>query len=575
MATGGLVACWARRDVVAHARWPTEEASMKEAREDSTVLRLVQSEERPAPRRVGRYDICFELAAGGMATIYLARVDGPGGFRKLVALKCIHPHLVRQSGFVEMFLDEARLASRIAHPNVCSVFDFGFADSAYYIAMELLTGEMVGRLCRMVEQHPALSPLPAHAGFCARIIADAAEGLHAAHELRGDDGQPLQVVHRDVSPQNLIVTYDGAVKVMDFGIARAVGQLHLTSTGTVRGKFPYMAPEQIEQAAVDRRADVWSLGVVLWELLTGKRLFHREREVDTMRAVLSAPIPAPSSVRAGIPRVLDAVALRALSRNPAHRFTTARELVLALEQPALHLPSQGALGEWLQQLFPDLHARRLELLDQARQLTESSVPKVSRALSEITVDTHRHTEPRAALEAVLSKPARNRRMLIAAGASATLLLGGTALSRYAFSGSDGSAAGKPVAAASASASTPPPSRARAVATAVPATPSPTLPNEAPASAALPRASSAAEPERPTRHSARRALGEGLVNVATPGGWADVIIAGRHHGRTPLQLELPEGRRTLILKPFGKGSVRRTVTIRHGRLTRVVVPVGER
>ena len=537
---------------------------MKEAREDSTVLRLVETD-RPAPRRIGRYDICFELAAGGMATIYLARMDGPGGFRKLVALKCIHPHLVKQSGFVEMFLDEARLASRVGHPNVCSVFDFGFADSTYYIAMEMLVGEMVGRLCRMVEQHPALSPLPAHAGFCARIIADAAEGLHAAHELRGDDGQPLQVVHRDVSPQNLIVTYDGAVKVMDFGIARAVDQLHLTRTGTVRGKFPYMAPEQIEQATVDRRADVWSLGVVLWELLTGKRLFHREREVDTMRAVLSAPIPAPSSVRPGIPRAIDAVALHALARNPAHRFASARELVLALEQPSLHLPSQGALGEWLQQLFPDLHARRLELLDQARQMAESSVPKVSRALSEITVDTHRHTEPRA-LDSDPVKPAPRRRMLIAAGVSSALLLGGAWLARS----TDSPSAAPVVTRAKPAVRSP----ARPAPTAVPPAAPIALPNLPSPAPAIP----AAETRGEARHAAsgtRRALGQGLVNVATPGGWADVIIAGRHHGRTPLQLELPEGRRTLILKPFGKGSIRRSVLIRKSRPLRVVVPVQAR
>ncbi|HMI92720.1 MAG TPA: protein kinase [Polyangiales bacterium] len=548
---------------------------MKEAREDSIVLRLVQPD-RPAPRRVGRYDICFELAAGGMATIYLARVDGPGGFRKLVALKCIHPHLVRQAGFVEMFLDEARLASRISHPNVCSVFDFGFADSTYYIAMEMLVGEMAGRVCRVVEQHPTLSPLPAHAGYCGRIIADAAEGLHAAHELRGDDGQPLQVVHRDVSPQNLIVTYDGAVKVMDFGIARALDQLHLTRTGTVRGKFPYMAPEQLEQGVVDRRADVWSLGVVLWELLTGKQLFHREREVDTMRAVLSAPIPAPSSIRPGIPRAFDEIALRALARNPSRRFATARELVLALERPALHLPSQGALGEWLQQLFPDLHARRLELLDQARQMAETSVPRVSRALSEITVDTHRHTEPRAALDAAVGRPARNRRMLLlAASAASVLLLAGALWARLAQPSDPAEDTPASTTASRAPTAVPAASKPVAqrapldpVATGMPVTGTPVLPAGSPAAEAV-RAEHAGETRAP---AARRALGQGLVNVATPGGWADVIVAGRHHGRTPLQLELPEGRRTLILKPFGKGSVRRPVLVRRNRPTRVVVPV---
>jgi eukaryotic-like serine/threonine-protein kinase len=340
----------------------------------------------------------------------------------------------------------------------------------------------------------------------------------------------------------------------------------------VRGKFPYMAPEQIEQAAVDRRADVWSLGVVLWELLTGKRLFHREREVDTMRAVLSAPIPTPSSVRPGIPRALDVIALRALARNPARRYESARELVLALESPALHLPSQGALGEWLQQLFPDLHARRLELLDQARQMAESSVPRVSRALSEITVDTHRHTEPRAALEAVVLRPRNRRRLLIAASSAAALLLAGGALySRLARPDDEALRADSAAVPSQTPTAVPPSTKPTALSgePTAPVAPAPALPASPAAEAEGQRAPDGRAPV------ARRALGQGLVNVATPGGWADVIVAGRHHGRTPLQLELAEGRRTLILKPFGKGAVRRSVLIRRNRATRVVVPVQAR
>jgi serine/threonine-protein kinase len=560
-----------------------------EAREDSSILHLV----RPTPRRIGRYDICFEIAAGGMATIYLARVEGPGGFKKLVALKCIHPHLVRQAGFVEMFLDEARLASRISHPNVCSVFDFGFADSTYYIAMEFLVGETVGRLCRLSQQHPEASPMPLHAGYAARVIADAAEGLHAAHMLYGDDGQLLNVVHRDVSPQNVMVTYDGAVKITDFGIARTVDQLHLTRTGTVRGKFPYMAPEQVEQGPIDHRADVWSLGVVFWELLTGAQLFHREREVDSIRAVLQAPIPAPSAARPGVPREFDEIVMHALQRDPARRFATARDLSLAIENVRGRREAtvgHGMLAAWLRQLFPDLYARRLELVDQARQMDEGSVPRISRALSEPTVDTRRVIElPKDTGSMPAPAPWRRR-----AAIASLLALVAAAVAygvwppreadeqRVAREPSKVGVAADPdhevaarehprAGAAAPSAAGDAPLAATAVAEAgardrSDGAPEETTPPSPTSEQVLTAGPDSSEP-------ARRAAGRGFVNVATPGGWADVFAAGKRQGRTPLQLEIRSGRRTLVLRPFGKGKpIRRVVLVRRNQLTRVVVPI---
>jgi serine/threonine protein kinase len=607
---------------------------MSTAREDSSLLTLV----KPAPHRIGRYEICFELAAGGMATIYLARVEGPFDFKKLVALKCIHPHLVRQAGFVEMFLDEARLASRIGHPNVCTVFDFGFADSTYYIAMEFLVGETVGRLCRLSEQHKQLVPMPACAGYMARIVADAALGLHAAHELHGDDGAFLGLIHRDVSPQNIMVTYDGAVKVMDFGIAKTVDQLHLTRTGTVRGKFPYMAPEQVEQGELDRRTDVWSLGVVLWELLTGARLFHREREVDSIRAVLEAPIPAPSSLRPGVPKELDEVTLRALQRDPARRFASAHELALALEAGRGRrdaTASSGALGEWLRATFPDLYARRLELVDQARQMDDGTVPRISRALSEPTLSTRPLPEPHATGAHGGARWKRPR--WLALGASVLLTLGaGVWLAARHTPREQGRSRNAP---AWADSPTPLGTQARAPGTAPPgkeaavqtnahvgapastlvtaqnsalaATPTTELGaarNPAPASTRAARiivsqsdvASSSATsrgtiatphrtasapsqqapleptPAEPSPQSTSpgvsHSLGLGVVNVATPGGWADVFVGNRHRGRTPLQLELPQGRRSLTLRPFGGKPVKREVLVRPNQVTRLVVPV---
>lgn len=543
------------------------------AREDSALLSIV----RPAPRRIGRYDICFELAAGGMATIYLARIEGPGGFKKLCALKCIHPHLVRQASFVEMFLDEARFASRIHHPNVCSVFDFGFADGSYYIAMEFVVGETVSRLCRLAEQHPELLPLPAHAGLVGRIIADAAEGLHAAHECPGDDGQPLNAVHRDVSPQNVMVTYDGAVKVMDFGIARTVDQLHLTRTGTVRGKFPYMAPEQVEQGTIDRRADIWSLGVLYWELLTGKRLFHREREVDTIRAVLSAEIAPPSLVRPGVPREIDEIVLHALARDPRRRFATARDLAQAIEGIRGRRESvvgPGVLGAHLRQLFPDLHARRLELCDQARQMNEGSVPRISRALSEPTVDTRRMVESPLELEAAPRRGLRRAGYAIAALAAAALLIFAERAWLREPQPSVAAEQATPAQPVQPKAAEPHPAvpDRDALARIAEATEATSETDAVPAEGEAAEAAGTATRTVPEREHARRVHGRGFVNVATPGGWADVYVNSRHRGKTPLQLSLPEGRRTVVLRPFGGKPVRRSVLVRRDQLTRLVVSV---
>ena len=198
-----------------------------------------------APSKIGRYELCFELASGGMASVHLARVEGNPGFEKLVALKRIHPHLACEPEYIEMFLDEARIASRITHSNVCSVFDFGEADGEYFIAMEYLVGEPLSRVHRRVLADLDQRSSPLLPMRMARIIAQACEGLHAAHELADGDGESLHVVHRDVSAENLFVTYDGATQVVDFGIAHARQRVHHTEAGQVKGTFPYMAPEQI------------------------------------------------------------------------------------------------------------------------------------------------------------------------------------------------------------------------------------------------------------------------------------------------------------------------------------------
>jgi serine/threonine-protein kinase len=332
---------------------------------------------------VDRYQPCFELASGGMATVYLARVTARAGFDRFVALKRIHPHLLKEPGFVEMFLDEARVASCIVHPNVCSVFDYEAQGDRHYIAMEYLMGEPLSRVSHaMQERAGALSDERA-CSLIARIIADACEGLHAAHELRDSEGGALNVVHRDVSPQNLFLTYDGAVKVVDFGLVRTAHCIHKTKTGIVKGKFAYLAPETLANKPLDRRADIWALGVVLWELITQRRLFQRDNEADTILAVATQAIEPPSVVRPGVPVALDKIVQKALARDPAERYATARDLGREL----IRFIHQGAepvglsdLAEWMNALFPGGRARKLQLQELAGQLG-SDLPTITVACS--------------------------------------------------------------------------------------------------------------------------------------------------------------------------------------------------
>lgn len=317
-------------------------------------------------QRLGRYTLLRELATGGMASVHLAQLVGDGGVRRLVALKRIHPHLGRDPAFCAMFLDEARIASRIHHPNVCQIFEYGEHEGVPFLVMELLVGEP---LQRILERATGLEVAPA---LMATIVAEAADGLHAAHELKSESGEPMHVVHRDVSPQNVFVTYEGTIKVVDFGIAQAVGKTHHTETGTVKGKFAYMAPEQIAGEPLDRRADVWSLGVVLWEVLARRRLFRRPSPSETIRAVETDAIPPPSTHGRGVSPALDAIALRALARDREQRYESARALSSAIRAAIV---SEGGpvdratLASWLEGVFPD----RLPI-EQAGRAAPSSEP---------------------------------------------------------------------------------------------------------------------------------------------------------------------------------------------------------
>lgn len=281
-----------------------------------------------AGRRLGRYQLRYEVARGGMAAVFLAQLSSSAGFEKWVAIKTIHPHVASDARFVKMFLDEARLAARIDHPNVATVFDFGEDSGVYYLAMEYLHGEPLSEVARAAWRGGSF-PIAA----AAKIIAETARGLHAAHELRAVDGGLAGVVHRDVSPQNIFVLFNGVSKIVDFGIARSNEQRgDITGTGEIKGKLAYMSPEQMSQGFVDRRTDVWALGVVLWELLAGRRLFKRDTDARTMMAVINDPIPSIETLRADCPDGLREIVHTALQRAPNGRYSDAARMAHALER---------------------------------------------------------------------------------------------------------------------------------------------------------------------------------------------------------------------------------------------------
>jgi len=275
---------------------------------------------------LGKYRLIAELGHGGMAEVFLAVVRGPAGFNKLVVIKQIRPQLAEDPEFLGMFLDEARLAARLSHPNVVQTNEVGQEGERYFIAMEYLEGQPLNRVIHRLQKSGGL-PTAMHV----KVIIDALAGLHHAHELADYDGTPLSVVHRDVTPHNIFVTYDGQVKVVDFGIAKALNSSSETRTGVLKGKVAYMAPEQARGERVDRRADLFSVGIVLWEAATGKRLWKGVPDITILQRLLAGEIPAPRSANPEVPETLDAIIQKALAHQREDRYETAAELALDLE----------------------------------------------------------------------------------------------------------------------------------------------------------------------------------------------------------------------------------------------------
>ncbi len=321
------------------------------------------------PRRFGKYTLLRRLAVGGMAELYLALQKSVAGFEKLIVVKRVLPHLAVDETFVEMLLAEARIAATLTHPNIAQVYDVGVAEGDYFIAMEHVHGEDLRSIVRQMRQKSVRSfPLE----HTLAIVMGCCKGLAYAHDRRDLDGEPLEIVHRDISPQNVLVTFTGDVKVVDFGIAKA-RSANEEEEGQLKGKVPYMSPEQAQGLPLDSRSDLFSLGVMLFELCTGKRLFKGANEQETLQRIVGGNYPQPRDINPNLSPRLEAIILRALTVDRDQRYPDAREMLADLEsyiRDERLAVSALSLGEWMQDLFDDKLAQQKQMLQEGRQLAE-------------------------------------------------------------------------------------------------------------------------------------------------------------------------------------------------------------
>jgi len=341
------------------------------------------------PTRLGKYEIVSPLAAGGMARIYIARTTGIGSFERHVVLKLITPERANESVAVQMFLDEARLAASLNHQNVAQVFEVGEDGGIHYLAMEYVHGQDLRALLARAGGQGTRVPID----LALTVVAGAAAGLHHAHERRGPDGTPLGIVHRDVSPSNIMIGYDGSVKLLDFGIAKAAARSVETQAGIIKGKFAYMAPEQCRGRDVDPRSDVFSLGIILYEVTTQHRCFRADSDFDTMHRIVTGDVVRPSRLIQGYPQALEAIVMKALAVDAAQRYQSAGHLLEALEAYAVNgrmSLSTMALGRFMREMFGDQPepwltntARMASLVPQKEStISSTNAPSGRQALTE-------------------------------------------------------------------------------------------------------------------------------------------------------------------------------------------------
>jgi len=580
------------------------------------------------PAILQRYKVIRRIAMGGMAEVFLAELSGAGGFKKQVAIKRILPQFAQEPRFVEMFLDEARLAALFHHPSLVQIYELGELDGTLCMVMEYVRGASLAELSRRAVI--AGQPVPS-VPVAARIIQQAAEGLDYAHEFQDPEtGAPLGLVHRDVSPQNILVAREGIAKVMDFGIAKAVGNLHHTNTGTLKGKLAYMSPEQLNGQPLDRRSDVWALGVVLYELVAGKRPFAGESEASVFRKILIDPLPPMEELRAEVPARLRTLIKEAMERDPAKRTPSAGALARGIEDWMREddvRVSSNDVAEWVKGLLPTSGVDPLTgapvLITPSRpgtqpkvaapppssvsspgpqiEIAEGSDWKLSLEVPSGDLAT-RTSDSRALLGSSGSQPSlvpptppgsvRSPWPYIASGAivvaGAIGLVAVMQLKAVAARGSAGQASG---AIPAPTVVAPPVVAVRpqlpAVAPAPAPTPAVAPPEPARAERARPR------PSRVSRHDPASAHPPPTVAAASPlpvpatpdlpgtlvintDPWSRVTIDGRDVGETPLQgVSLSAGAHTLVcVNPETGLSHRETITLRPGERVKKFVPLGK-
>jgi len=307
------------------------------------------------PARIGKYEVLMLVATGGMARLYLGRATGEGGFQKLVAIKQILPHLMEEEDFVRMFMDEARISAQLGHSNISQIFEFGTCEESYFIAMEYVHGVDMRRLLHAFS-HASMAAPPALAAY---IMAQVCTALEYAHTRTDARGQPLGIIHRDVSPSNVLVSFEGEVKLIDFGIAKAAERHQETMAGTFKGKYAYLSPEQVLGKALDHRSDVFTAGILLYELIAGEHPFRRDDDFSTLRAVRAAHPRRPSLVNPEVPRALEQICGRALRANPDDRYASAGDMEQELEAfRVAHPLSRRELARWMQRTFARERMRR-------------------------------------------------------------------------------------------------------------------------------------------------------------------------------------------------------------------------
>ena len=543
------------------------------------------ADEREFPQSFGKYTLLAKLGHGGMAEVFLALLTGPGGFRKLVVVKRTHVHLLDEPGFTDMFLDEARLAARLSHPNVVQTHEVAVEGVRPYLAMEYLEGQPLNRILGRVRREGRRVPYP----MLAHMFLGVLDGLHYAHTLRDYDGAELQVVHRDVSPHNLFVTYQGAIKVLDFGVAKAAGRIVESKTGEMKGKLAYSPPDQAVGLELDARADVWSCGVILWQATTNQALFRADNDMATIHNVMSKEVPPLASLDRDVPDKFAEAVDRALVRDRDARWNSAAAMRRCLAEylsEARPVPTRTDVEELVAALFFEERDAHRRIIEEALSGEAPSITGLQPLISSTPSTTNTTVEE---IEQVRSRQRRRKRRMVVIAAIAFGLLVGTTVPLVLHLVRPTSAptpvavpAPAPVPATAplpAAVAPPPPPPVVAEVPESPPPPEaeaapPVTPKPAPRPARRPRTADRASRSASTAAAATAASAPGrsasrgkLTLDTTP--WSEVLLDGKKLGTTPLiEVSLPVGEHTLQLQNPERGLKKSyRVSIKAGQTTK--------